>query len=55
MAAKRKTAAKKPCGPCKGTGEASVRVVVGARRKRTTEHQQTGMCLNCLGTGEDPN
>ncbi|MBC9714634.1 hypothetical protein H9Y04_18920 [Streptomyces sp. TRM66268-LWL] len=51
MAAKKAPAAKK-CRPCKGTGEVSRPVVVG--RKRRTVGHQTGMCLNCFGTGQAP-
>lgn len=56
MPAARKSAAKKPtaqqCTTCKGSGEVAVHVQVGSRRKRTTEHEQTGLCLTCLGSGE---
>ncbi|MCW1095207.1 hypothetical protein OJ963_14830 [Streptomyces sp. RS2] len=41
-----------PCPPCNGTGEVSRPVRVG--RKRRTVGQQTGMCLNCFGSGEIP-
>ncbi|MFB8777108.1 hypothetical protein [Streptomyces broussonetiae] len=39
-----------PCSVCKGTGEVSRTVRVG--RKRRTVGTQTGLCLNCLGSGE---
>ncbi|SHI23372.1 hypothetical protein SAMN05444521_5848 [Streptomyces sp. 3214.6] len=52
--AARKPAATKPvqCPVCKGTGEVSRTVRVG--RKRRTVGAQTGLCLNCLGSGEAP-
>ena len=37
------------CGTCKGSGEVSVAVRVG--RKRRVVGKQTGMCLTCLGSG----
>ncbi|MFD3590983.1 hypothetical protein [Streptomyces sp. NPDC058683] len=40
------------CSVCKGTGEVSRTVLVG--RKRRAVGQQTGLCLNCLGSGEAP-
>ncbi|WP_369186360.1 hypothetical protein [Streptomyces sp. R08] len=40
------------CPVCKGTGEVSRTVHVG--RKRRAVGQQTGLCLNCLGSGEAP-
>ncbi|MEU6193855.1 hypothetical protein [Streptomyces sp. NPDC047061] len=40
------------CSVCKGTGEVSRTVEVG--RKRRAVGQQTGFCLNCLGSGEAP-
>ncbi|MFJ6130850.1 hypothetical protein ACIQKE_37925 [Streptomyces griseoviridis] len=58
MAPRKSTARKpavptsKPCGPCGGTGEVSRTVHVG--RKRRDVGQQTGFCLNCLGSGEIP-
>ncbi|MBQ1088234.1 hypothetical protein [Streptomyces sp. B93] len=39
-----------PCPVCKGTGEVSRTVRVG--RKRRTVGAQTGLCLNCLGSGQ---
>ncbi|MFJ5175185.1 hypothetical protein ACIP68_15235 [Streptomyces griseoviridis] len=50
MARKTKKPQNKPCEPCKGTGEVSRTVRVG--RKRRSAGQQTGICLNCLGSGE---
>ncbi|MCQ4214173.1 hypothetical protein [Streptomyces longispororuber] len=49
---KPQTAAPAPakCPVCKGSGEVSVTVRVG--RKRRTVGAQTGMCLTCLGSGE---
>ncbi|MBW8800740.1 MAG: hypothetical protein JF597_46420 [Streptomyces sp.] len=41
-----------PCQVCKGTGEVSRTVRVGRRHR--TVGQQTGLCLNCLGSGEAP-
>ncbi|MBO1336698.1 hypothetical protein [Streptomyces sp. VRA16 Mangrove soil] len=53
MAAKKKTGAKPAaCRTCKGTGEVSVPVRVG--RKRRVAGAQTGMCLACLGSGDAP-
>ncbi|MGW7709819.1 hypothetical protein [Streptomyces sp. NPDC054771] len=40
------------CEPCGGTGNVAVTVRVG--RKRRPVGQQDGLCLNCLGTGTDP-
>jgi DnaJ-class molecular chaperone len=40
------------CPVCRGTGEVSRTVHVG--RKRRAVGEQTGLCLNCLGTGEAP-
>ncbi|WBO64930.1 hypothetical protein [Streptomyces camelliae] len=40
------------CPVCKGTGEVSRTVRVG--RKRHTVGKQTGLCLNCLGSGQNP-
>ncbi|MGW2281142.1 hypothetical protein [Streptomyces sp. NPDC001770] len=42
-----------PCQPCGGTGNVPITVRVG--RKRRTVGQQDGLCLNCFGTGTDPN
>ncbi|SDK98221.1 hypothetical protein [Streptomyces indicus] len=50
MATSKRPAAKKKCGPCRGTGEISRPVQVG--RKRRTVGHQTGMCLKCFGTGQ---
>ncbi|MFF4041572.1 hypothetical protein [Streptomyces sp. NPDC001816] len=41
-----------PCPVCNGSGEVSRTVQVG--RKRRTVGKQTGICLNCLGSGEAP-
>ncbi|MFJ9179752.1 hypothetical protein [Streptomyces sp. NPDC102360] len=54
--ATRKSPARKPatppeCKTCKGSGEISTAVRVGGRKQRTTDHQQTGMCLACFGSG----
>ncbi|WP_031053359.1 hypothetical protein [Streptomyces sp. NRRL F-5702] len=40
------------CQPCGGTGNVAITVWVG--RKRRPVGQQDGLCLNCLGTGTDP-
>ncbi|MEV6502677.1 hypothetical protein [Streptomyces prunicolor] len=40
------------CSVCHGSGEVSRTVHVG--RKRRAVGQQTGLCLNCLGSGEAP-
>ncbi|WKV79561.1 hypothetical protein HBB06_16155 [Streptomyces sp. SNU607] len=40
------------CKPCDGTGNVPTTVRVG--RKRRPVGQQDGLCLNCLGTGTDP-
>ncbi|MFD9430777.1 hypothetical protein [Streptomyces sp. NPDC060002] len=40
------------CPVCKGTGEVSRTVHVG--RKRRAVGEQSGLCLNCLGSGEAP-
>ncbi|MGW0628959.1 hypothetical protein [Streptomyces sp. NPDC002758] len=40
------------CPVCDGTGEVSRAVLVG--RKRRAVGEQTGLCLNCLGSGEAP-
>ncbi len=42
----------KDCPVCKGTGEVARTVRVG--RKHRAVGQQTGLCLNCLGSGEAP-
>ncbi|MER6269277.1 hypothetical protein [Streptomyces sp900105755] len=41
-----------PCPVCHGSGEVSRTVQVG--RKRRTVGYQTGLCLNCLGSGDAP-
>ncbi|MFJ9262886.1 hypothetical protein ACIRP4_21790 [Streptomyces bacillaris] len=41
-----------PCQPCAGTGNVAITVRVG--RKRRPVGQQDGLCLNCLGSGTDP-
>jgi hypothetical protein len=57
MAARKTTARKPPasaeCPVCKGAGEVAIPVKVG-RSRRETEDQQLGMCLTCLGSGQDP-
>ncbi|MES9552940.1 MULTISPECIES: hypothetical protein [unclassified Streptomyces] len=40
------------CKPCGGTGNVPTTVRVG--RKRRPVGQQDGLCLNCFGTGTDP-
>ncbi|MCL6281649.1 hypothetical protein M3398_30770 [Streptomyces albidoflavus] len=40
------------CQPCGGTGNVAITVRVG--RKRRPVGQQDGLCLNCLGSGTDP-
>lgn len=40
------------CTPCGGTGNVPTTVRVG--RKRRPVGQQDGLCLNCLGTGTNP-
>ncbi|MGW6099021.1 hypothetical protein ACWFRK_32790 [Streptomyces sp. NPDC055157] len=40
------------CRPCGGTGTVAAMVRVG--RKRRPVGQQDGLCLNCFGTGTDP-
>ncbi|MGW3066226.1 hypothetical protein ACWDA8_22645 [Streptomyces sp. NPDC001130] len=52
--ATRKVTAPEPakCPVCKGTGEVSRTIHVG--RKRRTVGKQTGLCLNCLGSGHNP-
>lgn len=42
-----------PCPACKNEGEVGVTVRVG--RKSRVVGQQLGWCLNCGGTGIDPN
>ncbi|WP_327663295.1 MULTISPECIES: hypothetical protein [unclassified Streptomyces] len=39
------------CPICKGSGEVSIPVRVG-RGRRTTDDQQAGLCLTCLGSGQ---
>ncbi|MEU2478128.1 hypothetical protein ABZ571_10345 [Streptomyces sp. NPDC013130] len=41
------------CQPCGGTGNVPTTVRVG--RKRRPVGQQDGLCLNCFGSGTDPN
>ncbi|MFI6941997.1 hypothetical protein ACIBI4_22225 [Streptomyces sp. NPDC050418] len=48
----RKPPAAPKCEPCKGTGEVSRMVRVGRKHREVGE--QTGLCLNCFGTGEAP-
>lgn len=52
VAAASKAVKPKPakCPTCNGTGEVSRTVHVG--RKRRPVGQQTGLCLNCLGSGQ---
>ncbi|MFB7637037.1 hypothetical protein ACFC0M_39660 [Streptomyces sp. NPDC056149] len=56
MAATKRTTPPKPpvkgCLVCKGTGEVARTVRVGRRHRVVGE--QTGLCLNCLGSGEAP-
>ena len=61
MAPRKTTARPKPaeakptagaCSACGGTGEVATTVRVG--RKHRQVGQQSGFCLNCLGTGTDP-
>ncbi|MBC9716895.1 hypothetical protein H9Y04_30620 [Streptomyces sp. TRM66268-LWL] len=55
MAARKARTRKPPaaqCKPCKGTGEVSRTVRVGRKHREVGE--QTGLCLNCFGTGEQP-
>ncbi|MFJ3528484.1 hypothetical protein [Streptomyces sp. NPDC090132] len=40
------------CKPCGGSGNVPTTVRVG--RKRRPVGQQDGLCLNCLGTGTNP-
>jgi len=60
MATTKRTTPKPPpvvengdCKPCGGTGNVPTTVRVG--RKRRPVGQQDGLCLNCFGTGTDPN
>ncbi|MEV0090212.1 hypothetical protein [Streptomyces sp. NPDC050738] len=41
------------CPVCKGTGEIPVPVRVG--RSRRVVGTQNGLCLNCFGSGRNPN
>lgn len=41
-----------PCTPCGGTGSVAITVRVG--RKHRPVGKQDGFCLNCFGTGTDP-
>ncbi|MEV5873963.1 hypothetical protein AB0L75_06960 [Streptomyces sp. NPDC052101] len=53
MARRKVTVPESPkCPVCKGTGEVSRTVRVG--RKRHAVGAQTGLCLNCLGSGDAP-
>ncbi|WP_208783118.1 hypothetical protein [Streptomyces griseorubiginosus] len=47
-----RTAETKDCPVCHGTGEVARTVRVG--RKRRAVGEQSGICLNCLGTGAQP-
>ncbi|MFC8728503.1 hypothetical protein [Streptomyces bacillaris] len=40
------------CSPCDGSGLVAATVRVG--RKRRPVGQQDGLCLNCLGSGTNP-
>ncbi|MGW3927762.1 hypothetical protein ACWECC_06640 [Streptomyces microflavus] len=40
------------CQPCGGSG--NVAITVRVARKRRPVGQQDGLCLNCLGSGTDP-
>ncbi|GGN66855.1 hypothetical protein GCM10011579_038710 [Streptomyces albiflavescens] len=40
------------CPDCKGTGEITETVRVGARKGRATTDQQAALCLTCLGAGQ---
>ncbi|MGP3636288.1 hypothetical protein ACTU45_23515 [Streptomyces sp. 24-1644] len=40
------------CQPCGGSGTVAATVRVG--RKRRPVGQQDGLCLNCFGSGTDP-
>jgi DnaJ-class molecular chaperone len=46
----RREAEAKVCPVCKGSGEVSRTVHVG--RKRRAVGEQSGLCLNCLGSGQ---
>ncbi|WP_409237351.1 hypothetical protein [Streptomyces sp. PA5.6] len=51
----RKPAAKsraKKCPECKGRGEITETVRVGARKGRATADQQAALCTACWGSGE---
>ncbi|MGW6527428.1 hypothetical protein [Streptomyces venezuelae] len=53
--AARKAAAKprvKKCPECKGKGEITETVRVGARKGRATADEQTALCTKCWGSGE---
>ncbi|MFJ9055769.1 hypothetical protein [Streptomyces sp. NPDC102409] len=52
---KKPTASTEPaaCKPCGGTGNVPTTVRVG--HKRRPVGQQDGLCLNCFGSGTDPN
>ncbi|WOX10881.1 hypothetical protein [Streptomyces sp. N50] len=52
MARKTSKPPTKQCPPCKGTGEVYRTIRVGRRQRPVG--QQTGICLNCLGSGEIP-
>ncbi|CAM5459295.1 hypothetical protein SALBM135S_03850 [Streptomyces alboniger] len=56
MAARvRKTVAKPSvakCPDCKGKGETTETVRVGARKGRATADQQAALCTKCWGSGE---
>ncbi|MET8690250.1 hypothetical protein ABZV77_39195 [Streptomyces sp. NPDC004732] len=42
----------KKCPECKGKGEITETVRVGARKGRATADQQTALCTACWGSGE---
>ncbi|UFQ15658.1 MULTISPECIES: hypothetical protein [Streptomyces] len=44
----------KKCPDCKGKGETTETVRVGARKGRATTDEQTALCLTCWGSGEAP-
>lgn len=53
--AARKSTAKAPvekCAECKGKGEITETVRVGARKGRATADQQAALCTRCWGSGE---
>ncbi|MDQ1037681.1 DnaJ-class molecular chaperone [Streptomyces sp. V3I8] len=57
MAARRTTKPKPApvtCPDCKGAGEITETVRVGARKGRATGHRQAAMCLTCWGSGVAP-